>query len=87
MPYSLNVENIRADFPIFQNNPDLIFLDNASTTQKPQKVLDTLTDYYENYNSNIHRGIYTIAETATAAYVLKTGEVLRLQRVLRRAST
>ena len=68
MPYSLNVENIRADFPIFQNNPDLIFLDNASTTQKPQKVLDTLTDYYENYNSNIHRGIYTIAEKATAAY-------------------
>ena len=68
MQYSLNVENIRADFPIFQNNPDLIFLDNASTTQKPQKVLDTLTDYYENYNSNIHRGIYTIAEKATAAY-------------------
>ena len=68
MQSSLNVEKIRADFPIFQNNPDLIFLDNASTTQKPQKVIDTLTHYYENYNSNIHRGIYTIAEKATAAY-------------------
>ena len=68
MESSLSVEKIRKDFPIFQNNPGLIFLDNASTTQKPQKVLDTLTYYYENYNSNIHRGIYTIAEKATAAY-------------------
>ena len=68
MQSSLNVEKIRRDFPIFKNNPDLIFLDNASTTQKPQKVINTLTHYYENYNSNIHRGIYTIAEKATAAY-------------------
>ena len=68
MQSSLNVEKIRRDFPIFKNNPDLIFLDNASTTQKPQKVIDTLTHYYENYNSNIHRGIYTIAEKATTAY-------------------
>ena len=68
MASSINVERIRGDFPIFQNNPDLIFLDNASTTQKPKKVLDTLTHYYENYNSNIHRGIYTIAEKATAVY-------------------
>jgi len=64
----LDVEKIREDFPIFKYNPDLIFLDNASTTQKPQRVLDKLTHYYENYNSNIHRGIYTIAEKATAAY-------------------
>ena len=68
MQSSLNIEKIRSDLPIFKNNPDLIFLDNASTTQKPQKVIDTLTHYYENYNSNIHRGIYTIAEKATAAY-------------------
>ena len=64
----MSVEKIRKDFPIFQNNPGLIFLDNASTTQKPNKVIDTLTYYYENYNSNIHRGIYTIAEKATDAY-------------------
>ena len=68
MTSCLNAEKIRKDFPIFNNNPDLIFLDNASTTQKPQCVIDTLSNYYENYNSNIHRGIYTIAEKATAAY-------------------
>ena len=68
MQSSLNVEKIRNDFPIFKNNPDLIFLDNASTTQKPQKVIDTISHYYENYNSNIHRGIYTIAEKATTAF-------------------
>ena len=61
-------KKIREDFPIFKNNPDLVFLDNASTTQKPQTVIDTLSHYYENYNSNIHRGIYQIAEQATAAY-------------------
>ena len=65
---SLDVQNIRKDFPIFQNNPELIFLDNASTTQKPQAVIDTLAYFYENYNSNIHRGIYKIAEKATEAY-------------------
>ena len=68
MTSCLNAEQIRKDFPIFKNNPNLIFLDNASTTQKPQCVIDTLSNYYENYNSNIHRGIYTIAEKATAAY-------------------
>ena len=65
---SLDVNKIRKDFPIFANNPGLVFLDNASTTQKPKSVIDTLNYYYENYNSNIHRGIYQIAEKATAAY-------------------
>ena len=63
-----DAKKIREDFPIFRNNPYLVFLDNASTTQKPQSVIDTLSHYYENYNSNIHRGIYQIAEKATAAY-------------------
>jgi len=65
---SIEVIKIREVFPIFRNNPDLVFLDNASTTQKPQPVIDTISHYYENYNSNIHRGIYQIAEKATAAY-------------------
>ncbi len=64
----MEIAQIRKDFPIFKNHPDLVFLDNASTTQKPRAVIDTLTNYYENYNSNIHRGIYKIAEEATAAY-------------------
>ena len=63
-----DAKKIKEDFPIFRNNPDLVFLDNASTTQKPQSVIDSLSHYYENYNSNIHRGIYQIAEKATAAY-------------------
>ena len=63
-----DAKKIKEDFPIFRNNPDLVFMDNASTTQKPQSVIDTLSHYYENYNSNIHRGIYQIAEKATAAY-------------------
>lgn len=64
----IDAKIIRKDFPIFANNPELVFLDNASTTQKPQYVIDTLSHYYENFNSNIHRGIYQIAERATAAY-------------------
>ena len=64
----IDAKKVREDFPIFRNNPDLVFLDNASTTQKPQSVIDTLNHYYENYNSNIHRGIYQIAEKATDAY-------------------
>ena len=63
-----DAKKIKEDFPIFRNNSDLVFLDNASTTQKPQSVIDTLSHYYENYNSNIHRGIYQIAEQATATY-------------------
>tara|TARA_B100001029_G_C15062781_1_gene460106 strand:+ start:571 stop:1785 length:1215 start_codon:yes stop_codon:yes gene_type:complete len=63
-----NINKIKDDFPIFKNNPDLIFLDNASTTQKPQQVINSISNYYENYNSNIHRGIYKIAEKSTAIY-------------------
>ncbi|HIJ11091.1 TPA: SufS family cysteine desulfurase [Candidatus Woesearchaeota archaeon] len=45
-----------------------IYLDNAATTQKPQVVIDAMKEYYENYNANVHRGIYTLAEKATVAY-------------------
>ena len=64
----LDVEKLRSDFIIFKNNPSLIFLDNASTTHKPKQVIDKIVEYYENYNSNIHRGIYKIAEKATLEY-------------------
>ena len=46
----------------------LIYFDNAATTQKPQQVIDALIHYYTNYNANIHRGIHTLAEEATAAF-------------------
>lgn len=67
----LNVAKIRKDFPILQqrvNGKPLIWLDNAATTQKPEKVIDALTQYYRKYNSNIHRGSHTLANRATDAY-------------------
>ncbi|MEG1503745.1 MAG: cysteine desulfurase [Enterococcus sp.] len=62
---------IRNDFPIlFQevNDEPLVYLDNAATTQKPKQVLDVLRHYYETDNANVHRGVHTLAERATADY-------------------
>lgn len=67
----LNFKKIRQFFPIFKrkiNKKSLVFLDSASTSQKPQIVIDAITNYYENFNSNIHRSVYTLSEEATAAY-------------------
>ena len=60
--------NIKNDFPIFSNNKDLIYLDNASTTQKPQVVINKLIEFYTKYNSNIHRAEYKLANIATKEY-------------------
>lgn len=64
-------DTIRADFPILQqevNGNPLVYLDNAATSQKPLLVLNTLRDYYEQYNSNVHRGVHTLSAKATDAY-------------------
>lgn len=61
------MKNYKKDFPIFRNNKNLVYLDSAATSQKPQIVIDAINEYYESYNSNIHRGIYPIAEKATQA--------------------
>jgi len=65
-------ENLRKDFPILtrivRDNKPLVYLDNASTTQKPNQVIDSITDYYQNHNANIHRAVYALAEEATEAY-------------------
>ena len=66
-----DVDSIREFFPILNrelNDKLLVYFDNAATSQKPQVVIDALVDYYSNYNANIHRGIHTLAEEATAAY-------------------
>jgi cysteine desulfurase/selenocysteine lyase len=65
-------ENLRNDFPILKrtvrDNKRLVYLDNASTTQKPNQVIDAITDYYRNHNANIHRAVYALAEESTEAY-------------------
>ncbi|PDH39629.1 MAG: cysteine desulfurase CsdA [Rhodothermaeota bacterium MED-G19] len=65
---SFPINSIRKDFPILKskiNNHDLVYFDNAATTQKPQSVIDSISNYYEKYNSNIHRGVHSLAEKAT----------------------
>jgi cysteine desulfurase / selenocysteine lyase len=62
---------IRDDFPILKqhvNGRPLVYLDSAATSQKPRQVIDAIVRYYSEYNANIHRGVYSIAERATAAY-------------------
>ncbi len=66
-----NLTKVRADFPILNQSihgKRLVYFDNAATTQKPLQVINALEEYYEKYNANIHRGIHTLAEKATAEY-------------------
>ncbi|MDQ1705677.1 MAG: cysteine desulfurase / selenocysteine lyase [Frankiaceae bacterium] len=69
---SYDVARIRKDFPILDRElrpgVPLVYLDNAATSQKPAQVLDAMRDYYEQSNANVHRGIHTLAEEATALY-------------------
>ena len=68
---NFDVEKIREDFPLLQRtvyNRPLIYLDNAATNQKPRQVLQRLADYYQNENSNIHRGTHKLSIQATTAY-------------------
>ena len=67
----INVEKIRKDFPILArtvNNKQLIYLDSAATSQKPKSVIDSLKNFFENNNANIHRGIHKLAEESTLLY-------------------
>ncbi len=68
---TLDVERIRADFPIFERTFEgkpFVYLDSANTSQKPRQVIDAVRDFYEQHNANLYRGIYQIAEEATAMY-------------------
>ena len=67
----IDVERVRADFPILKrlvNGRPLIYLDNAASTQKPRQVIDSLVDFYTNTNANVHRGVHTLSVEATDAY-------------------
>jgi cysteine desulfurase/selenocysteine lyase len=68
---SFPLKKIRDDFPILSsriNNHQLVYFDNAATTQKPKSVIEGISNYYKNYNANIHRGIHTLAEKATEEF-------------------
>jgi len=68
---TLNVQAVRRDFPVLSrivNGRPLVYLDNAATSQKPRPVIRAISDYYESYNANVHRGLHTLSEEATAAY-------------------
>jgi cysteine desulfurase/selenocysteine lyase len=71
-PAGLDAFRIRKDFPILErveaNGKLLVYLDNAATSQKPRQVIEAVTRHYEQRNANIHRGVYALAEEATAAY-------------------
>ena len=66
-----DVNKIRKDFPILErtvNGQPLIYFDNAATSQTPNQVIDVISDYYQNYNSNIHRGVHSLSQEATDVY-------------------
>lgn len=74
----LDVDKIRQDFPILSecvNEHRLVYLDTAATSQKPQQVIDALTQFYSHYNANIHRGVHTLGNLATEAYELARDKV------------
>ncbi|MBT4825557.1 MAG: cysteine desulfurase [Flavobacteriaceae bacterium] len=67
----MDVQKIRKDFPILArevNGKPLVYFDNAATSQTPVQVIDTIVDYYKNYNANIHRGVHSLSQEATDAY-------------------
>lgn len=67
----LDVSAIREDFPVLErefNGTPLVYLDNAATTQTPQRVIDAISEYYERYNANVHRGLHQLSQEASVAY-------------------
>src|ERR1700686_5902584 len=76
----LDVERIRADFPILQRrigDQPLVYLDSAATSQRPSAVLEAVDDYYRTSNANVHRGVHTLASEATDLYELARQRVAR----------
>jgi len=63
-----NLSQIKKDFPIFENNPSLVYLDSTATSLKPRTVIEKLVEYYSKYSANIFRGIYSLSEKATEEY-------------------
>jgi cysteine desulfurase/selenocysteine lyase len=64
----MNLDIIKSRFPVFRHNPSLVYVDNASTTQKPIEVIKSVSDFYEYGCANVHRGLYKLSEEATVRY-------------------
>ncbi|MDP3063851.1 MAG: aminotransferase class V-fold PLP-dependent enzyme, partial [Chloroflexota bacterium] len=76
----LDVERVRQDFPILSRQvygKPLVYLDNAATSQKPRSVIQALVDYYERYNSNVHRGVHALSMEATDAHEAARAKIAR----------
>jgi cysteine desulfurase/selenocysteine lyase len=74
----LDIQKIRADFPILSqtvNGKPLVYFDNGATSQKPQVVIDAISNYYQEINANIHRGVHTLSQLATDAYEVSRGKI------------
>src|SRR3989344_6853989 len=74
------IDKIRQDFPILNrkvNGKQLVYLDNAATSQKPKQVLDAMDAYYKEHNANVHRGIHTLSVEATEAYEAARAKVAK----------
>ncbi|MGH2520213.1 MAG: aminotransferase class V-fold PLP-dependent enzyme, partial [Chloroflexota bacterium] len=85
----MDSERIRRDFPILArrvNGKPLVYLDSASTSQKPEAVIAALDHFYRSYNANVHRGVYAISEEATAAYEGARDKVQRFINAAQRES-
>ena len=84
--YSL--EDIRKDFPVLnrrvRDDKKLVYLDNAATTQKPNQVIDAITDYYQNHYSNIHRAVHALAEESTEAFEVTRDKVAKFLNIQNR---
>lgn len=85
MQAAISTEKIREDFPILKrkvrNDKTLVYLDNAATTQKPIQVINAISDYYTNHNSNIHRAVHALAEEATEAYEATRSKVAQFLNI------
>ena len=78
-------EDLRNDFPVLsrrvRDDKKLVYLDNAATTQKPNQVIDAISDYYRNHNSNIHRAVHALAEESTEAFEKTRDKVAKFLNV------
>ena len=80
MNLELNTVEIRGDFPFLKRlikNKPIIYFDNAATTQKPRQVIQTISNYYENYCGNIHRGVHTLSQESSELYEESRRKVAR----------